>query len=40
MISPGFSGKTKWNTGDLPAGVYYLVARTKNETITEKFILL
>ena len=29
-----------WNKGNLPAGVYFLVLRTKNETMTEKFIIL
>ena len=29
-----------WNKGNLPAGIYYLVTRTKNETMTEKFIIL
>jgi hypothetical protein len=29
-----------WNKGNLPAGIYYLVVRTKNETFTEKFIIL
>lgn len=29
-----------WNKGNLPAGVYFLVLRTKNETITEKFLIL
>jgi hypothetical protein len=28
-----------WNKGNLPAGVYYLVVKTKYETITEKFII-
>ncbi len=30
----------KWKAGNLPAGVYYLVVRTKNKTLTEKFIIL
>jgi hypothetical protein len=30
----------KWNAGDLHAGVYYLLVRNKNETVTEKFIVL
>ncbi|MCD4746690.1 MAG: T9SS type A sorting domain-containing protein [Bacteroidales bacterium] len=30
----------KWNKGDLPAGVYYLVIKTKKETQSEKFIIL
>jgi hypothetical protein len=36
------SNKTKftWNKGSLPAGIYYLVVKTKNETMTEKFIIL
>jgi len=29
-----------WEKGDLPAGIYYLVLRIKNETITEKFIII
>jgi hypothetical protein len=29
-----------WNKGKLPSGVYYLVVRSKNETLTEKFIIL
>jgi hypothetical protein len=29
-----------WNKGNLPAGVYYLVVKTKNEIMTEKFIIL
>ncbi len=29
-----------WNKGNFPAGIYYLVVRTKNETLTEKFIIL
>ncbi len=29
-----------WNKGNLPSGIYYLVVRTKNETLTEKFIIL
>lgn len=32
--------KVIWNKGSLPAGVYYLVLKTKNETMTEKFIIL
>jgi hypothetical protein len=32
--------KVNWNKGNLPAGIYYLVVRTKNETLTEKFIIL
>ncbi len=30
----------KWNKGDLPAGVYYLVIKTEKETLIEKFIIL
>jgi len=29
-----------WNKGNLPAGIYYLMVRIKNETMTEKFIIL
>ncbi|MBM3434808.1 MAG: T9SS type A sorting domain-containing protein, partial [Bacteroidetes bacterium] len=29
-----------WDKGDLPAGIYYLILKTKNETLTEKFIIL
>jgi hypothetical protein len=29
-----------WSKGNLPAGIYYLVVRTKNETFSEKFIIL
>ena len=29
-----------WNKGDLPAGVYYLLIKTGNEHISEKFIIL
>jgi hypothetical protein len=29
-----------WNKGNLPAGIYYLVVKTKNETFSEKFIVL
>ncbi len=32
--------ETKWNKGDLPAGVYYLVIKTKKERLTKKFIIL
>ena len=32
--------KITWSKGKLPAGVYYLVLKTKNETLTEKFIIL
>jgi hypothetical protein len=32
--------EVNWNKGCLPAGIYYLVLRTKNETLTEKFIIL
>jgi hypothetical protein len=35
-----FTGEIIWNKGNLPAGIYYLVVRTKNETLTEKFIIL
>jgi hypothetical protein len=35
-----FTGEIIWNKGSLPAGVYFLVVRTKNETLTEKFIIL
>lgn len=28
-----------WNKGNLPAGIYYLVMKTKNETFCEKFII-
>jgi hypothetical protein len=38
-ISCGFSGELIWNKGNLPAGIYYLVVRTKNETFSEKFII-
>lgn len=31
--------KVIWNKGDLPTGVYYVLVRTKNETLTEKFII-
>ncbi|MBC8487618.1 MAG: T9SS type A sorting domain-containing protein [Bacteroidetes bacterium] len=30
----------KWDKGDLPAGVYYLVIKTKKESLSEKFIIL
>jgi len=30
----------KWNKGNLPAGVYYLVIKTKKESWSEKFIIL
>ncbi len=30
----------KWNKGDLPAGIYYLVVKTKKGTLSEKFIIL
>lgn len=43
-IEAGNSSSNKmeinWNKGNMPTGVYYLVVRTKNETITEKFIIL
>jgi hypothetical protein len=29
-----------WNKGNLPSGIYYLVVKTKNETLNEKFIIL
>jgi hypothetical protein len=32
--------KISWNKGNLPAGIYYVVVRTKNEILTEKFIIL
>jgi hypothetical protein len=32
--------KISWNKGNLPAGIYYLVERSKNATLTEKFIIL
>jgi hypothetical protein len=35
-----FTGEIIWNKGNLPAGIYFLVVRTKNETLTEKFIIL
>jgi hypothetical protein len=28
-----------WNKGDLPAGVYYLLVKSSNEKISEKFII-
>jgi hypothetical protein len=30
----------KWNKGDLPAGVYFLIIKTKKESWSEKFIIL
>jgi hypothetical protein len=43
-IEAGNSSSNKmefnWNKGDLPAGIYYLVVRTKNKIYTEKFIIL
>ena len=32
--------KVNWNKGNLPGGIYYIVVRIKNETMTEKFIIL
>lgn len=32
--------KVNWNKDNLPSGIYFLVVRTKNETLTEKFIIL
>jgi sporulation protein YlmC with PRC-barrel domain len=32
--------EVKWNKGDLPAGVYYLVIKTEKERLTKKFIIL
>jgi hypothetical protein len=32
--------KITWNKGNLPAGVYFLLVKTKNETLTKKFIIL
>lgn len=37
---PAKGTELKWNKGNLPSGVYYLVLRTENETFTEKFIIL
>jgi len=30
----------KWNKGNLPSGVYYLIIKTEKEQISEKFIIL
>ena len=30
----------KWDKGDLPAGIYFLVIKTENEQLSEKFIIL
>ncbi|MCD4737553.1 MAG: T9SS type A sorting domain-containing protein, partial [Bacteroidales bacterium] len=30
----------KWDKGNLPAGVYYIVIKTKKEYLSEKFIIL
>jgi hypothetical protein len=32
--------KLTWNKGNLSAGIYYLVVKTNNEIMTEKFIIL
>lgn len=40
MTCRRFSGKFERKSVDLPAGIYYLMVRTKNETLTEKFIIL
>jgi len=40
VTNQGFTGNIKWKTRNLPSGVYYLVLKTENETITEKFIIL
>jgi hypothetical protein len=38
--SPSNKIESSWNKGNLPTGIYFLVVRTKNEMVIEKFIIL